>query len=87
MLPVAKKDMSVAEFINYIKRLVAHANSGGLEGVYMTDKEAEGFLGAMVIFGVIGALIGVGIQGNLQGAFLGAGIGACVPIFLLMISE
>lgn len=52
----------------------------------MTDKEAEGFWGAMVIFGAIGALIGVGTQGNLQGACLGAGIGVCVPIFLLIIS-
>lgn len=49
----------------------------------MTDKEAKGFLGALVIFGVIGALIGAGIHGDIQGAFLGAGIGACVLIFLL----
>lgn len=52
----------------------------------MTDKEAEGFLGAIVMVSVIGALIGVGTQGNLQGACLGAGIGVCVPIFLLIIS-
>jgi hypothetical protein len=34
------------------------------------------FVGALLICGVIGALIGFGTQGTLQGACLGVGIGA-----------
>lgn len=45
------------------------------------------FAVAMLIFGVIGALIGFGTQGTLQGACLGAGVGALVPIVLLVLGS
>lgn len=45
-----------------------------------------GFAGALLICGVIGALIGFGTQGTLQGACLGAGVGALVPIALLVLA-
>jgi len=44
------------------------------------------FAVAMLMFGVIGALIGFGTQGTLQGACLGAGVGALVPVVLLIFS-
>jgi hypothetical protein len=40
---------------------------------------------AMLIFGVVGGLIGFGVSGTFQGACLGAGIGALTPLALLML--
>jgi hypothetical protein len=38
---------------------------------------------AMLIFGVVGGLIGFGTNGTLQGACLGAGIGALAALILI----
>lgn len=44
------------------------------------------FVLALLICGVIGAFIGFGTQGTLQGACLGVGIGALMPLVLLILS-
>jgi hypothetical protein len=50
----------------------------------LTDKQ---FGVAILVCGVIGALIGFGIYGTLQTACLGAGIGALTPLAVLIFSS
>jgi hypothetical protein len=53
----------------------------------MASKNDEGaaFLILVFVSAVIGACISFGINGTIQSAFLGFGIGAVIPIIMLML--